>query len=370
MDRFKRCQILFSHFWGKWSREYLSQLQKRQKWQKSEPNLEAGELVLVMKEFLPPTHWKSARFIQTLPGKDGLVRAAELFDGQKEFMRNVRKLSEIPIDNEIVTADIKNADSVATEENASHAQSATPSGSSSSDQITRAAKASGSSLSDRAAVNNEKKSSSKKNDSGERPVLRRSSRIRNKTLGLNFTLLCLVGLIMPSVAMLTVKQIESDRLFTHHKKTVVPTKGKISVQYTSDLFVSKVVDRLKVQTHWFGNVCRRMPNPHSWEACLAYRKEISEHFGNFKLKTTQLKTRVKRSRGIVGHIVHTLKIFFLGDDDEIDDLERKEREHFHQVREVPGNIVQDNMREKSELMRRDAAVQSELDKDALDSQIG
>ena len=74
--RWQHCQAVVHHFWTRWSQEYLQTLQSRMKWQKVQPNLQVGDIVL----FQPKDHftcrWPLAKVLKTYPGHDGLVRTA------------------------------------------------------------------------------------------------------------------------------------------------------------------------------------------------------------------------------------------------------------------------------------------------------
>lgn len=65
---------MIEHFWKRWEVEYLTTLQERKKWRREKENVQVGQLVILKDENLPPAQWKMGRIIETLPGKDGLVR--------------------------------------------------------------------------------------------------------------------------------------------------------------------------------------------------------------------------------------------------------------------------------------------------------
>lgn len=66
-------------YWKRWSREYLSTLQGRQKWSKSTPNLAVGDMVTVEIRSLPPTEPCLSRITEVYPGLDGNVRVVYVF---------------------------------------------------------------------------------------------------------------------------------------------------------------------------------------------------------------------------------------------------------------------------------------------------
>ncbi|KAJ3619172.1 hypothetical protein MTP99_005953 [Tenebrio molitor] len=67
------------HFWNRWCKEYVGQLQERPKWQKgnSSAAIKEGDLV-VLKESTPPLTWKLGRVIAVHPGPDDIIRVATL----------------------------------------------------------------------------------------------------------------------------------------------------------------------------------------------------------------------------------------------------------------------------------------------------
>ena len=94
LKRWNQCQAVVHHFWDRWSREYLHTLQMRTKWQKPQPNLEAGDVVIYKPKENFACRWPIARVIKTYPGEDGLVRTALIKPPYTEAKkRPVTKLS-------------------------------------------------------------------------------------------------------------------------------------------------------------------------------------------------------------------------------------------------------------------------------------
>ena len=56
-DHWKVVQSNMEEFWKRWSSEYLSELQKRYKWNKPVTNIEPGLLVLLKDDNTPPMSW-------------------------------------------------------------------------------------------------------------------------------------------------------------------------------------------------------------------------------------------------------------------------------------------------------------------------
>ena len=75
--RWRRVQALANCFWKSWKRDYISQLQARNKWRTPQRNLQVGDVVLI-KEQSPRSSWPMAVVEQVHPSSDGLVRSATL----------------------------------------------------------------------------------------------------------------------------------------------------------------------------------------------------------------------------------------------------------------------------------------------------
>lgn len=94
--RWRRVQFLADQFWLRWQREYCLQQQKRQKWNKTVPNIQVDDIVLICEDSSPRNKWPLARVTQVYPSDDGLVRKVSLFyteSGNKKLLdRPVHKL--------------------------------------------------------------------------------------------------------------------------------------------------------------------------------------------------------------------------------------------------------------------------------------
>ena len=93
LKKWAHCQALIQHFWQRWSREYLAQLQARNKWQHPSPNLKEGDIVILRTEKTFSCHWPLARVTAVFPGQDGLVRVATVKTATGTYKRPVAKMS-------------------------------------------------------------------------------------------------------------------------------------------------------------------------------------------------------------------------------------------------------------------------------------
>ncbi|XP_046397751.1 uncharacterized protein LOC124164469 [Ischnura elegans] len=96
LSRRQYVQQLHQHFWGRWSKEYLTGLQQRTLWIKKKPNLSPGDLVMLKEENLPPLKWNLGRVIEVYPGEDGLVRVASVKTACGVWKRAISKLCPLP----------------------------------------------------------------------------------------------------------------------------------------------------------------------------------------------------------------------------------------------------------------------------------
>ena len=93
LKRWDLCQNLIRHFWQRWSSEYLTSLNKFNKWRHPTRNLQVGDVVIIREDTLVPTKWPLARVSQVHCGKDGLVRVATVKTTKGTYKRPVTKLA-------------------------------------------------------------------------------------------------------------------------------------------------------------------------------------------------------------------------------------------------------------------------------------
>ena len=90
--RWRRIQELVKHFWRRWMREWLANLNSRKKWLKSQRNLQVGDIVLLISPDAPRGQWPLARVIEVYHGEDGRVRVAKVQVGRNTLTRSISKL--------------------------------------------------------------------------------------------------------------------------------------------------------------------------------------------------------------------------------------------------------------------------------------
>ncbi len=90
--RWKQVQYVSDLFWKRWCREYLPQLQQRQKWNNTTRNFSVGDIVLVVDDSAPRNSWMLARVIETIPDKKGFVRQVRIKTKANILERPITKL--------------------------------------------------------------------------------------------------------------------------------------------------------------------------------------------------------------------------------------------------------------------------------------
>lgn len=77
-------QYLANAFWQRWKSEYLSQLQTRQKWVETAPNVKTGSIVLIKDESTSRNQWPLAKIVECNVSSDKCVRSAKLLLGNRK----------------------------------------------------------------------------------------------------------------------------------------------------------------------------------------------------------------------------------------------------------------------------------------------
>ena len=90
--RWRQAQLLANHYWKRWLREYIPSLQERQKWHKTQRNLQTGELVLIADDNVPRHQWPIGRVTNVLPGSDNLVRSVEVRAKGSTYRKPITKI--------------------------------------------------------------------------------------------------------------------------------------------------------------------------------------------------------------------------------------------------------------------------------------
>lgn len=103
--RWRRVQAFATMFWQRWLREYLPELQRRQKWTAVRRNLAVGQLVLVVDKNAPRGLWNTGVVVGVRQGRDGLVRSVEVRTRLGTVVRGVGQLVLLELDCASSSAD-------------------------------------------------------------------------------------------------------------------------------------------------------------------------------------------------------------------------------------------------------------------------
>ncbi|XP_074645828.1 uncharacterized protein LOC141902087 [Tubulanus polymorphus] len=75
--RWRHVQELMKHFWQRWMREWLPQLNSRKKWTDTKRDFKVGDVVLAISSDTPGGKWPLGRVLEIFPGKDVHVRVVQ-----------------------------------------------------------------------------------------------------------------------------------------------------------------------------------------------------------------------------------------------------------------------------------------------------
>ncbi|XP_020913427.1 uncharacterized protein LOC110251106 [Exaiptasia diaphana] len=92
LNRWQHLKQLHQHFWKRWSKEYLNQLQQRVKWRKEKRNLQKNDLVILKEENTPPAKWVLGRVEDLHFGQDGKCRVVTVKTQNGTYTRPISKL--------------------------------------------------------------------------------------------------------------------------------------------------------------------------------------------------------------------------------------------------------------------------------------
>lgn len=97
---FQRAQQLVQHFWKRWQKEVVPEMQRRCKWFRNLPNLaEIGSVVTLQEDGTPPLQWKVGVITEVHRSADNIIRSASVrLPGGSVVQRSVRRMCVLPAD--------------------------------------------------------------------------------------------------------------------------------------------------------------------------------------------------------------------------------------------------------------------------------
>lgn len=78
-----RGRYLANEFWKRWTKEYLLNLQPKQKWNAHRRDLKINDVVLLQEDVVPGCEWKLGKVTDVYPGPDNKVRKIQLLVSEK-----------------------------------------------------------------------------------------------------------------------------------------------------------------------------------------------------------------------------------------------------------------------------------------------
>ena len=94
--RWRRVQFLADQLWHRWKKEFLHNLNYRQKWASTRRNLQIDDIVIMCSD-LPRNEWHLARVVETTVDKDGLTRRVRIRVSDKQLDSQGRRVSKTSI---------------------------------------------------------------------------------------------------------------------------------------------------------------------------------------------------------------------------------------------------------------------------------
>lgn len=101
LNHWRAVQKRIQHFWVRWRREYLQQLQTRIKWHGPVVKITPGMMVLIREDNVPPRKWPLGRILETHPAEDGIIRVVTIKTANSdEVKRPVANICILPFDTQ------------------------------------------------------------------------------------------------------------------------------------------------------------------------------------------------------------------------------------------------------------------------------
>ncbi|XP_063392468.1 uncharacterized protein LOC134677967 [Cydia fagiglandana] len=109
LQRWDRIEQIHQHFWTRWQKEYVSELQQKTKWRSCKGHLDTGTMVIVKEDAVPPLKWSLGRIVRVHPGIDGVNRVADIQSHRGVIRRAFNRICPLPLDDDPVESRTFNA---------------------------------------------------------------------------------------------------------------------------------------------------------------------------------------------------------------------------------------------------------------------
>ena len=91
-ERWRVSQAITDQFWRRWMKEIVPSLTEREKWYRDQPNLEIGDIVVMINPTTPRGAWPTGRITKVFAGTDQIVRSVLIWTSGTERHRPVHEL--------------------------------------------------------------------------------------------------------------------------------------------------------------------------------------------------------------------------------------------------------------------------------------
>ncbi|KPJ16510.1 hypothetical protein RR48_08101 [Papilio machaon] len=95
-NRYEAIEKMRQHFWDRWRKEFIAELQERTKWKTRQQDLAVGDMVVLKEDNLPPLLWRLGRVLQLFTGPDGVNRVADIKTSRGTIRRAFNKICLLP----------------------------------------------------------------------------------------------------------------------------------------------------------------------------------------------------------------------------------------------------------------------------------
>jgi hypothetical protein len=96
LTRYQLLNKIVQSYWKRWSMEYLSSLQQRDKWNSPSKPVSVGTVVIIKDNHSHPMFWPLAVVSEVFPGKDNITRVAKVKTSSGTYIRPVTQLCPLP----------------------------------------------------------------------------------------------------------------------------------------------------------------------------------------------------------------------------------------------------------------------------------
>ncbi|XP_026666970.1 uncharacterized protein LOC113463934 [Ceratina calcarata] len=110
LERYHLLQAIRTHFWKRWSLEYMQHLQERSKWREPTENFAVGQMVILRDDRYPPSKWPLGRVTEVHLGPDGCVRVVTVKTATSILRRHVARLCPLYVEQNSAKSDTANKD--------------------------------------------------------------------------------------------------------------------------------------------------------------------------------------------------------------------------------------------------------------------